>query len=284
MMTVSAALDEGAAYLSPCRPKTPRLDAEVLLAHVLGQTRTRLYAHAGQPLTEPALSSYRELLALRRRGVPVAYLVGYREFYSRRFAVTPAVLIPRPETELLVEQSLGVLRSAGLTRPRVLELGTGSGVIAVTLALEYPGAAVMATDIDAAALEVAAENARTLGARVSLGLGDLYQAVGDEGPFDLIVSNPPYLGTDQGPRPEENVVRNEPARALFGGADGLDIIRPLINGAPDYLAEGGYLILEMAPFQVERAEAIMLDRGFLESHILPDLAGLPRALVARWEA
>lgn len=283
-MTVSAALDEGAAYLQPCRPKTPRLDAEVLLAHVLGSTRTKLYASSAEQLPEPLLAQYRELLGQRRRGVPVAYLIGSREFYSRRFTVSPAVLIPRPETELLVELSLGILRESHLTRPRVLELGTGSGAVAITLALEHPNAVVLGTDIEQPALEVALENVRSLGARVALALGDLYEAVGEEGPFDLIVSNPPYLGTDQGPRPEENVVRNEPARALFGGADGLDVIKPLIQGAPDYLAEGGYLVLEMAPFQIERVEAVMQDRGFTNTRIVPDLAGLPRALVGRWEA
>lgn len=284
MVTVAAALDEGAAYLSPCRPKTPRLDAEVLLAHVLGRTRTHLYTASGEPLGDQVLSHYRELLGQRRRGVPIAYLIGSREFYSRRFVVTPQVLIPRPETELLVEASLAVLRGAGLTRPRVLELGTGSGCIAVTLALEFPSALVMATDIEPGALEVAAENVDRLGARVTLAQGDLFEAVGREGPFDLIVSNPPYVGTDQGPRPEENVVRNEPARALFGGADGLEVIRPLIQGAPDYLAEGGCLVLEMAPFQIERVEAVMQDRGFTNTRIVPDLAGLPRALTGRWEA
>jgi len=283
-MTVSAALDEGAAYLQPCRPKTPRLDAEVLLAHVLGRTRTRLYASSTEPLPEQVLAHYRDLLGQRRRGVPIAYLIGSREFYSRRFAVTPAVLIPRPETELLVELSLEILRGSGLTRPRVLELGTGSGAVAVTLALEHPSAVVLATDIEPGALEVAAENVRALGARVALSLGDLFEAAGEEGPFDLIVSNPPYLGTDQGPRPEENVVRNEPGVALFGGADGLDVIRRLIQGAPDYLAEGGYLVLEMAPFQIERVEAVMQDRGFTNTRIVPDLAGLPRALSGRWEA
>ena len=291
-MTISLALDEGTRFLSkPSR--SPRLDAEVLLSHVLGETRTRLYTLAFQSLSELDWSRYHELLEQRREGVPVAYLVGTREFYSRRFIVSPEVLIPRPETELLVEHSLAILGRAGLIRPRVLELGTGSGCVAVSIAMESPLAAVRATDISAGALQIAAENvgAHHLERRIRLFEGDLFEAIpptsgphGQRKRFDLIVSNPPYVGTDSGPRPEDNVMRYEPSQALFAGRDGLGVITRLVAEAPGWLNPGGYLLLEMAPFQIEGVEARMVEHGFHDTHIVADFSGLPRVLMGRWEA
>lgn len=287
MTTVSSALDEGASFLAPHRPKTPRLDAELLLAHVLGETRTRLYARAFQSLTEAELDTYRGLLEQRRNGVPIAYLVGWKEFYSRRLLVTPHVLIPRPETELMVEEAIRLLARSGLVRPRILDVGTGSGCIAITMALECPDAMVRATDVSRQALEVAEENSRRYGLerRLKLFQGDLFTAIeGRTSPFDIIISNPPYVGTDMGPRPEENVVRNEPNQALFAGRDGLEVIKPLIAGSPRWLNPGGHLLIEMAAFQVEGVEALMVERGYQDTRILPDLSGLPRVVVGRWEA
>ena len=284
--TIALALDEATHHLTPARPKSPRLDAEILLAHVLGETRSRLYTLSYQSLGDAYYESFWELVEQRRNGVPVAYLVGWREFYSRRFSVTPDVLIPRPETETLVEESLRLIEQSGLVRPRLLDLGTGSGCVGITLALECADSVVKATDLSVQALEVAEENARRLGCqqRIKFFQGDLFAALeGRQRGFDVIVSNPPYVATDLGPRPEENVVRNEPSLALFAGRDGLDVIRRLIQEAPGWLNPGGNLAIEMASFQIEGVEALMQERGFSTTRILADLAGLPRVLVGRWE-
>ncbi|MGE0490911.1 MAG: peptide chain release factor N(5)-glutamine methyltransferase [Vulcanimicrobiota bacterium] len=281
--TVGGALDEGARRLLSTRPRSPRLDAEMLLGHVLGLTRTELYARADQAVPASKLQDYRRLLDARETGVPVAYLVGWKEFYSRRFWVSPKVLIPRPETEVLVEEAMKVLSRQGLTRPRILDVGTGSGVLAITLALELPLAEVVAVDIESAAIEQALENARLheVADRILFETCDLFEAV--EGRFDLIVSNPPYVGIDQGPRPEVAVVKNEPHQALFAGSQGLDVIERLVAGAPRHLNGGGEILLECAPFQVERVEAKLVDAGFHQTRIIPDLSGLPRAVAGRWE-
>ncbi len=280
-MTVSQALDEGAIRLSQSRPRSPRLDAEVLLAHVLESTRTRLYVLAQQSLPESTLERYRGLLAFREKGIPVAYLVGSKEFYSRRFEVTPDVLIPRGETETLVEVGLEFLRRGALVRPRVLDLGTGSGIVAATLALERPGAEVTAVELEPDAARIAQRNFRALRTEVELVLGDLFAPV--QGRFDLIVSNPPYVGIDCGPQPEQNVRDYEPFTALFGGRTGREIIERIIARAPDFLVDGGGLALEVAPHQSEGVEALMMDRGFRRTRLVPDMAGLPRVVAGTWE-
>ncbi len=280
-MTVAQALDEGARRLSQSRPRSPRLDAEVLLAHVLESNRTLLYARSNAPLGETALERYRSLLACREQGIPVAYLIGWREFYSRRFEVTPEVLIPRPETETLVEVGLEVLRKSGLTRPRVLDLGTGSGILAVTLALEHPGAEVMAVEIEPDAAQVALRNCRLHRTEVEVKIGDLFAPV--RGRFDLIVSNPPYVGLDCGPQPEPNVRQYEPFTALFGGRTGLEVIERILSRAPEFLQEGGVLALEVAPHQSEGVEAMMIERGLTRTRLVSDLSGLPRVVAGYWE-
>lgn len=285
--TVSRALDEGTAFLAKRRPRSPRLDSELLLSFVLGHNRTQLYTRAFEPLAPKHLQEYKLLLQRRADGVPVAYLVGWKEFYGRRFVVTPDVLIPRPETEILVEEAILCATRAGLARPRVLDVCTGSGCIAVALATTIGEAQVRATDVCPKALEIAAENLRlhNLDRRVKLFQGDLLDALkpGTQR-YDLIVSNPPYVATDSGPRPEEGVVRYEPNLALFGGRDGLDLLCRLIQQATHWLNDGGSLALEMAPFQVEGMEARMQALGYKETRIVPDLSGLPRVVSGRWEA
>jgi release factor glutamine methyltransferase len=285
--TVAAALDEGTAFLAKRRPRTPRLDSEILLSFVLGQSRTQLYVRAFESLSAKDLNEYRLLLQSRAEGVPVAYLVGWKEFYGRRFVVNQDVLIPRPETETLVEEALRCAQRGALARPRVLDVCTGTGCVAVALAAEIGEAQVRATDLCPKALEVAAENLRlhNMERRVKLFQGDLLGALkpGSQR-YDLIVSNPPYVATDSGPRPEEGVVRYEPNLALFGGRDGLDLLCRLIEQARRWLNDGGWLVLEMAPFQVEGMEARMQEIGYTDTRIVPDLSGLPRVLSGRWEA
>ncbi len=285
--SVAEALDEGTQYLARHRPRTPRLDAEVLLCHVIGHNRTQLYVRSHDPIAGPSLQRYRELLERRAQGAPVAYLVGSKEFYGRSFSVTPAVLIPRPETELVVEEALQLSSQSGLVRPRLLDVGTGSGCLAITLALEVEEAVVRACDVSPAALEVAAENLRLhhLERRIKLFEGDLLEALPERTPrFDGIVSNLPYVGTEFGPRPESGVVRYEPHLALFAGADGLELLRRLVQQATRWLNPGGWLVLEMAAFQIEGMEAVLQERGFSNTRIVPDLSGLPRVLSGRWEA
>lgn len=285
-VNIGAALDEACSRLNN-RRSGARLDAEVMLAHLLGMNRTELYARARDALDGAIFQDFMELVERRLEGVPIAYLVGSKEFYSRKFWVSPAVLIPRPETEGLVEEGVRVLERQNLSRPRILDVGTGSGVVAITLALEFPLAQVVALDVDPMALEQAEENADFHGVsdRIRFEQSDLFEHFKASGPqtFDLIISNPPYVGTDMGPRPEPEVVRYEPNQALFSGCQGLDLIERLISEGPDYLTAGGYLVIELAPFQAERVEAWMLERGFQQTKIAADLSGLPRVVSGRWE-
>ena len=283
--TLAEALDHGTRFLRDERRRTPRLDAEVLLAHVLGCSRTDLYAHGPDPLDPDRGAAFQGLLERRREGVPIAHLVGWKEFYGRRFHVSPAVLIPRPETEFLAEAGLQALERDAPTRPEVLELCTGSGAVAITVALEMPHARVWATDLSPEALAVAEENARLhqVHDRVAFLQGDLFEALPAGQRFDLILANPPYVGTERGPLPEEGVVRYEPAMALFAGPDGMEVLNRILAEAPDWLVEGGTLALEVAAGQSEAVEAIMQERGFRDTGLVADLQGLPRVVLGRWE-
>ena len=258
-----------------------RLDAEVLLAHALGCNRVRLYTHFDQPLTSSELDSFRALVRRRAQREPVAYLCGTREFFSRDFAVSPDVLIPRPETEHLVESALEWLQSQGLTAPRILDVGTGSGALAVTLAAEVPASRVTACDMSAAALQIAARNAAAHGVheRIQWGHGDLLAPVA--GPFDLIVSNPPYVASGDRPELERDVRDYEPSLALFAGTDGLDIIRRLLPQAVAALARPGLFLCEFGSTQGPVVETLVRAAGPWEDvQILPDLQGHPRLVRA----
>ena len=261
-----------------------RLDAELLLAHVLGWSRTDIHTRITDRVGERDRQSFCQLVAERFKGVPIAYLVGWKEFYARRFWVRPGILVPRPETELLVEEALRVLRqSPGATR--VLDLCCGSGCIAVTLALETLTGQVVASDIDATAIAQTEENVKFFGVenRVQVVESDLFSAL-EEGPgFDLIVSNPPYVGTDIGPRPDPDVATHEPGVALFSGRDGTDHLKAIVERAPAYLIEGGSLVVECACFQAEKIEAWMESCGYAQTHLWHDLSGLPRGVSGRWE-
>ncbi|WP_242392553.1 peptide chain release factor N(5)-glutamine methyltransferase [Anaeromyxobacter oryzisoli] len=253
----------------------PRLTAEVLLAHALSCDRVRLYLDFDKPLGEAELARFRDFVRRRADGEPTAYLVGSREFYGRPFAVDPRVLVPRPETELVLEAALAALPPDGAA----LDLCTGSGILGVTLALERPGARVLATDLSDDALAVARANAAALGAEVGFARGDLWEAVPADARFDVIVSNPPYV-----PRGEldtlQREVRREPRLALDGGPDGADVLRRIVAGAPGRLAPGGTLVLEMHESHRELLPLLCREAGLERAEARMDLAGLPRYTVA----
>jgi release factor glutamine methyltransferase len=247
-----------------------RLDAQVLLAHVLGITRGRLLSHPETFCDAAQTHHYGELLARRAAGEPLAYLLGHREFWSLRLAVGPAVLVPRPETELLVERAL--VRGPA-NAGRVADLGTGSGAVALALASERPLWQVVATDISPAALELASRNAAALGlARVEFRLGDWYAAIAGE-LFDLLVSNPPYVAAAD---PALALLQHEPQLALTPGADALASLRTLAAGAAPHLALGGWLMLEHGAGQAAAVRAALVLAGFRHVTSHRDLAGHER--------
>ena len=271
MQTVKAALEDAMVAID-------RVDAHVLMAHVLGVDRAYLAAHPMRVLTESEDAKVDMLVAKRALGEPVAYLTNTREFYSREFVVGPAVLIPRPETETLVEAALERLVPGG----SCLDLGTGCGAIAVTIACERPDARVCATDASAEAIEVARSNARINGCaeRIELRAGSWYDAVAARR-FDLIVSNPPYVARGD-PHLCRGDVRFEPSRALTDGSrDGLDSIRSIIAGASEHLDAGGWLLLEHGYDQAQAVQGLLGAAGFGDIASVADLAGIPRVALGR---
>jgi release factor glutamine methyltransferase len=255
---------------------TPVLDAELLLAHALGASRAELAARPGRALAPAELAALEALAGRRLRGEPVAYLTGRREFWSLDLEVTPAVLLPRPETELVVEMALDAL--AGATRPAVLDLGTGSGAIALAIARERPDAEVTAVDASGEALEVAARNAARLGVvNVRFLRGDWFGPVA--GPrFDLVASNPPYLGAGE---PALAALVHEPRAALVAGPNGLEALARICGGAPEVLRAGGTLVVEHGATQGADVRALMARAGLLHVATRRDLAGLERATQGR---
>ncbi|HEX7113462.1 MAG TPA: peptide chain release factor N(5)-glutamine methyltransferase [Mizugakiibacter sp.] len=251
-----------------------RLEAELLLAHALGKPRAWLYAHAGDAADEAAQAAFAALLARRLAGEPVAYLTGTRGFWSLELEVTPATLIPRPETELLVELALARLPEDA--RARVADLGTGSGAVALAIARERPQAWVFATDASAEALAVARRNAGRLGlAHVAFAQGDWCRALGDASDFDLIVSNPPYIAAGD-PHLGEGDLRFEPAAALTSGVDGLDAIRSIVRDARAHLRPGGWLLFEHGYEQGAAVRALLTAAGYREVFTARDLEGRER--------
>ena len=257
----------------------PRLEARMLLEAATGYNHAALLMRGDQCLSESQAAQWQQLLARRLAGEPMAYILGHREFYGRPFATTPATLIPRPETEHLVEAVLARLPTNG----KVWDLGTGSGAIAVTLACERLDAAVFASDISPDALEVAAANAVELGAKVQFACGSWYQAFSKEqtGLLDIIVSNPPYIEADD-PHLIEGDLRFEPQNALTDFADGLSAIRMLAKGAGERLQTGGWLLMEHGWNQGAAVRQILRDNGFSEVATEQDLAGLDRLTLGRW--
>ena len=262
-----------AAALAAARTKLPASEARLLMGHAIDRPAAWLLAHDDEALGEDAMLTFASLVARRSGGEPVAYLVGYREFFGRRFIVAPGVLIPRPETELLVE--LAVTRFVSAGAPRILDLGTGSGCIAVTLALELPRAQVAAADHSGSALALAAENARRLGASVDMVQSDWFAALG-RATYDLIVSNPPYVCSAD-PHLGQGDLRYEPIDALASGPDGLDAIRKILRGSCHHLGPEGVLLLEHGYDQGDMVRDLMLGAGFRSVEQHKDLAGIVRA-------
>jgi release factor glutamine methyltransferase len=256
---------------------TPALDAELLLAHALGLSRARLRSHPETGVEASAARQYRALIERRAAGEPLAYLTGWREFWSLRLEVSPDVLVPRPETELLVERALAVRTSA---EGRVVDLGTGSGAIALALAHERPRWQVVATDISVAALEVARSNARALGLMgIEFRHGSWFTPFTDER-FDLIVSNPPYVDA-RDLALSGAALASEPRIALTSGEDALASLRAVVAGAPQHLAPGGWLLLEHGATQGAQVRHALVLAGFSYVRSHTDLAGHERMTEAQ---
>lgn len=252
----------------------PRLESQMLWQQVLGVTRVWLIAHDTDPVSASALQAYTRLRDRRLAGEPMAYILGWREFMGHRFSVSPAVLIPRPDTEVLVENALAHLQRIA-PGARVLDLGTGSGAIAVSIALARPDLTVVATDFSEEALSVAQANAHDLAARVQFYRGSWYDALPEGMGFDLIVSNPPYIAAGD-PHLTQGDLRFEPGTALTDGADGLADLRTIINGAGSRLRCPGALFLEHGWDQGAPVRALLTQAGFAQVHSICDLAGIER--------
>jgi len=273
-MDLRTALKQGQDLLETASVAAPRLTAEVLLAHAVGCDRVWLYAHSDEQLKEVWWIHFGRYLHQRMEGMPTQYITGRQEFYGREFRVTPDVLIPRPETEHVIEAALE--RAPGAAS--ILDIGTGSGAIAITLALETK-ARVIGTDISTAALRIARDNANRLSAPVSFGACDLGAAISSHS-FDLVVSNPPYVPESDASTVQREVREHEPSVALYGGPDGYAIYRRLIPEAARLLKPEGWLVMELGYKSAETVRA-MFDHRWTAIELIPDLAGWPRVITAK---
>lgn len=272
-------------YFTTHQIDEPRLSAELLLAHVLACSRMALYTRYDEIAPAEKIRAFKELVKRRREREPVAYLTGKAWFFSLEFSVSPAVLIPRPDTETLVEQAVSILRG-GPPNANLLDLCTGSGCVALAVIKNVPDARAVATDISDPALQIAKNNAAAIGLaeRVDFFSGDLYAALGDAPPrrFDVITANPPYIPSQAIDTLMPEVSRFEPRLALDGGSDGLQLIGRIINDSPHYLAAEGYLLLETGCDQTEQAAELIAATGqFSPARIVTDSAGHRRCVIAR---
>jgi release factor glutamine methyltransferase len=272
-MTAQAALLQAVRLLEDAAVAVPRLTAEVLLGHALGVERSYLFGHPERELTDLEWLHFGRYLHERLLGKPTQYITGRQEFYGREFRVAPGVLIPRPETEHVVETALKLARGAR----RMVDIGAGSGALAVTLKLET-GAEVWATEISPIAAAVAAANARRLNARVGIVVASVLDAIG-AGTVDLVVSNPPYVPLAQRESLQREVRDWEPHEALFSGETGFELYERIVADAPRVLRPGGWLIMELGFGCVDRVTAMLA--GWESVEIEPDLAGIPRVIAAR---
>lgn len=283
--TVRRVLEWTTGHLKKHGSDTPRLDAEILLAHARGCQRIQLYTQFDEPLSDSVRAIMRELVQRRTKAEPVAYLVGVREFFSLGFRVSRDVLIPRPDTESLVMEVLDGIK--GIPAPKVLDLCTGSGCIAIAVAKNSKTALVTATDISTAAMEIARENVarHNVASQVDLIESDLFAGIPCGLKYDVIASNPPYIPSAEIDQLDAEVSRHEPRLALDGGSDGLTVLKKIIHQAPEFAAPRGLLLLEFTPEQAESLQAIVSEHGdYDEIVIRKDLAHRPRILKARFRA
>jgi release factor glutamine methyltransferase len=299
-MNVARALDEAVSRLSRARIDKPRLEAEILLARLLDRERLWLYLHREADLNDSIITPFRSLVERKARNEPTAYILGQREFWSLPFTVTPNTLIPRPETEMIVEIGLALAKKESWTRPQILDLGTGSGILAVCLACEIHDATVVAIERSQGALTVARENARRhrVESRIHFLRSDWLAALRPNRPraaaadrgdssesttgFDLVVANPPYVARRSQHILPEEVLNFEPEEALFSGEDGMDAIRTITNQSPTVLRRHGWLLCEIGWDQGRRAGQVAKDTQKYEKvEIRKDLSGNDRVLVTR---
>ena len=280
-MTLHEALERGALQLGAGpHPEKARRDAEVLLLHASGRSRTDLLAHGEDEFSLAESLRYKSLLDRRAKGEPIQYITGETEFYGLPFRVTPDVLIPRPETEHLVETVVALARS--FAAPRIVDIGAGSGAISVALAHHLPKARITTTDLSEAALAIARENVRSNGVadRICFLQGDLLAPLAGE-KFDIIVSNPPYVPARDRDSLSVEVREYEPSLALFAGEDGLDIYRRLIPAAFVALTSGGFIALEIGYGQADAVQNFLRAAGFAQIEFTPDLQSIPRVAAAQ---
>jgi release factor glutamine methyltransferase len=270
------ALNSAISALTAAQAGSPRLNAETLLMFTLGCDRAHLFAHPERALTPQEKINYQEAIAQRAIGIPTQYITGHQEFWGMDLIVSPAVLIPRPETEHVVETVLTLSLGAS---PRIIDVGTGSGCIALALAKELPLAKIHATDISPAALEIARANAarHRLDARIQFHRTDLLLGF-ETGTFDLIVSNPPYVGESEEDQVQLEVRKYEPRNAVFAGPTGLEVVERLIPQAHAVLKPGGWLVMEMSGTIAEAIKHRLA--GWSELRVINDLQGIPRVAVA----
>ena len=278
--SIADSLREATQALQAAGVPEARREAGSLLSFVTARDRTFLISHAEDLLADADLDRFREVVARRAEGEPLQYITGVQDFFGREFRVTPDVLIPRPETELLIEAALEIV--AGVSSPLICDVGTGSGCIAVTLLCERSDARAVAVDVSEAALAVAADNARRHGVneRIELKISDCFDAV-DETSFDLVVSNPPYVSSDALAGLQREVRDHEPLVALSPGADGLVVIRRLLRDAPAFLKPHGHLIMEIGFDQGEKIQGLIDPEMWHLLEIRPDLQSIPRIVVVR---
>ena len=277
LTTIAEALQQANSQLIDS--DSPKLDAELLLLQLLEKPRTHLFCWPDEIVAEELLTQYKALIDSRASGTPIAHLTGQREFWSRDFRITSDTLIPRPDTELLIE--LALERLSNNTKGLVADLGTGSGVIGITIAIERPGIEVIATDMSQKALKVASENAKNLGAKnITFRLSDWLDAI-NERAFQLIISNPPYIAKND-PHLKQGDIRFEPDSALTSGKEGLDDIEVIAREARHHLLENGLLLLEHGYNQAENVQQILSKNGYRNIQSHSDLAGHLRATSAEW--
>jgi release factor glutamine methyltransferase len=274
------ALDNAIEYLTSRDVGSPRMNAEMLLMFTIGCDRAYFFAHPERELTDDEASRYTDVVNERARGVPSQYIIGHQEFWGLDFIVNPSVLIPRPETEHLIETVLELSKSYRSETLKIIDVGTGSGAIALALAKEFPEADVHAADISAEALEVARANAARLGFdRVRFHQSDVLADVMHDASFDFVVSNPPYVALTEEDKVQDVVKKFEPRVAVFAGTHGLDVIRRLIPQSREALRPGGSLLMEVGYSMSESVMELLGDWD--DVHSVPDLQGIPRVIVGR---